>query len=571
MRKNKYFTIWIAVLALVLTLASGVDATTTFYSKTALTGGTATSLDGINGLSLSDGDITFVTVGEVFYTYRLNATSGAAESSPTVIAPDTNPGTKRWILQSQSASAIPTLNQSTSGTASNLSGTPALLNGVTATTQVLGDNSTKLATTAYSDRNAQNNVASINSKSPSQAVAMTAAASGSSGITVADNANIDFGTGNFSLALWGSFPIWPNTSYQYLINKSEASNLGYSFAISDTGKLGVYLSGAGGAAGSVASLFMSTALSFTPNSYHHVIAVVTRETNAIAGKIEYYLDGYLAETRTIAAGSAGSIDNAASLAILGFNAYNVRIAGTTSSAITYNRALTAAEVLTLYQTGSVAEKHKKASQTALTSGTVKTGQEYTIDTFVAGDDFTNIGGTNVTGNVFVATGTTPTTWSNSSSLRATGATLNLPPEGIGVNTWFDASGNGLNASYPTVGATLVRPVVKPNKQGSVTAKSTSTTVTVAIADILSEVITGAPATPATYTFEAGATSDAIGRLELNGVYKWSIINTGAGTITVTSPGADHTIVGSALVAALSSAEFKTVKTTVNTFISYRTH
>ena len=44
---------------------------------------------------------------------------------------------------------VGTLNQNTSGTAANLSGTPALPNGVTATTQTAGDNSTKLATTAY--------------------------------------------------------------------------------------------------------------------------------------------------------------------------------------------------------------------------------------------------------------------------------------------------------------------------------------------------------------------------------------------------------------------------------------
>jgi hypothetical protein len=46
---------------------------------------------------------------------------------------------------------IPTLNQSTSGTAANLSGTPALPNGTTATTQSPADASTKLATTAYVD------------------------------------------------------------------------------------------------------------------------------------------------------------------------------------------------------------------------------------------------------------------------------------------------------------------------------------------------------------------------------------------------------------------------------------
>lgn len=46
---------------------------------------------------------------------------------------------------------VPTWNQNTTGTASNLSGTPALPNGTSATTQSAGDNSTKLATTAYVD------------------------------------------------------------------------------------------------------------------------------------------------------------------------------------------------------------------------------------------------------------------------------------------------------------------------------------------------------------------------------------------------------------------------------------
>jgi Fe-S cluster assembly scaffold protein SufB len=49
------------------------------------------------------------------------------------------------------AGDFPTLNQNTSGTASNVSGTPALPNGTTATTQAASDNSTKLATTAYAD------------------------------------------------------------------------------------------------------------------------------------------------------------------------------------------------------------------------------------------------------------------------------------------------------------------------------------------------------------------------------------------------------------------------------------
>lgn len=44
---------------------------------------------------------------------------------------------------------IPTLNQNTTGTAANLSGTPALPNGTTATTQTATDNTTTLATDAF--------------------------------------------------------------------------------------------------------------------------------------------------------------------------------------------------------------------------------------------------------------------------------------------------------------------------------------------------------------------------------------------------------------------------------------
>jgi len=41
------------------------------------------------------------------------------------------------------------------------------------------------------------------------------------------------------------------------------------------------------------------------------------------------------------------------------------------------------------------------------------GKKYAIMTYVTGDDFTNIGGTNVTGNTFVATGTSATTFDSS--------------------------------------------------------------------------------------------------------------------------------------------------------------
>lgn len=51
-----------------------------------------------------------------------------------------------------------------------------------------------------------------------------------------------------------------------------------------------------------------------------------------------------------------------------------------------------------------------------TSGVLIVGHSYTIKTYVAGDDFVNVGGTNVTGNTFTASGTTPTNYTNGSTL-----------------------------------------------------------------------------------------------------------------------------------------------------------
>jgi len=83
---------------LAVTAASGFD-----YVKTALTGGAAGALDEVDGDTLVDGDTALVVVGNapgIAYIYVLDDDGAAGESSPTVIVPDTNPGTKNWVLAS---------------------------------------------------------------------------------------------------------------------------------------------------------------------------------------------------------------------------------------------------------------------------------------------------------------------------------------------------------------------------------------------------------------------------------------------------------------------------------------
>lgn len=69
-----------------------------FYAATSLTGGGVNALDAIDGEDLANGDGAFVLTDGAFYSYHLNATLGGDEAPPRIIAPDTDPGNKRWTL-----------------------------------------------------------------------------------------------------------------------------------------------------------------------------------------------------------------------------------------------------------------------------------------------------------------------------------------------------------------------------------------------------------------------------------------------------------------------------------------
>jgi hypothetical protein len=123
---------------------------------------TTTGTHNIN-LSGTSGGVPYFSSSTVMSSSGVLAANGVvlgggAGAAPTVAGADST--TTHAFFATAGAPAfraivsgdIPTLNQNTSGTASNLSGTPTLPNGTAAATQSVDDNSTKLATTAYVDR-----------------------------------------------------------------------------------------------------------------------------------------------------------------------------------------------------------------------------------------------------------------------------------------------------------------------------------------------------------------------------------------------------------------------------------
>jgi hypothetical protein len=218
---------------------------------------------------------------------------------------------------------------------------------ITASTAIADNTSTtQVATTAFV------NSAVASKAKQSQAVNLTAAASGSNGIQVADNDNIDPGTGNFAITFRGSLPDW--TVASILVQKLTAS-VGYQLEIvATTGYIKLTLN--------TTAYTSSVAPSFVAGTKHEITAVVTVGT--VNTTVDFYADGVALGVQQTAA-NPGTVSSTAVLYTLGTSA--VRTVGTCEFATVYNRALTAAQVLDLYRNG-IAFADKWGSQTNIITG-----------------------------------------------------------------------------------------------------------------------------------------------------------------------------------------------------------
>ena len=209
-------------------------------------------------------------------------------------------------------------------------------------------------------------------------VRMDYAAAGSSGITVADNNNLDYGTGNFFGGTLASLPDYTPSAEVILDHKHDGAN-GRIFSVQTNGKLRLTINGT--------NYDSTVATGLTDGTQHFLSYSVTRETATVAGSILFGVDGAALGTAvSITAGAPATVSNASSQYIMGTSA--IRSACTVSKFYSFNRALSAAEVLSLYQSG-VATADQWGSQTAV----------YTSNFSVGTDSWAGPTGVTVTGNV----------------------------------------------------------------------------------------------------------------------------------------------------------------------------
>lgn len=71
-----------------------------FHAMGGLTGGCDSCLDNIPGSILADGNVAIAKdSNDLFYEYELDDDLSGTETTPAIINPDTNAGTKSWVLK----------------------------------------------------------------------------------------------------------------------------------------------------------------------------------------------------------------------------------------------------------------------------------------------------------------------------------------------------------------------------------------------------------------------------------------------------------------------------------------
>lgn len=124
---------------------------------------------------------------------------------------------------------------------------------------------------------------------------------------------------------------------------------------------------------------------------------------------------------------------------------------------------------------------------------------------------------------------------------------------------------GAFAVLVNVGASAV-PFERQNFQATPGVLNATGTLTAAM--ILAGLVTSTTGAAVVATLDTGTIMDAAVTMAAGDSFDWSATATGANSFTVTAS-AGHTIVGSGVVATVTTGRFRTTKTATNTFITYR--
>lgn len=184
--------------------------------------------------------------------------------------------------------------------------------------------------------------------------------------------------------------------------------------------------------------------------------------------------------------------------------------------------------------------------------TVPAGEKIAVQAYSPASVFQEVGFPNFPDSQDLLSTVENTTFVSSAFTNATNVTIQAGASGalyaVGTDPTISSSGKYQPQGTPGV----------LNATGALTA-----------AMMLSGIVTSSTAAAVVATVPTGTVLDAASEFAVDDSFDWSVINTGAVNAFTVTAATDHTLVGVAAVAAVTSAIWRTRKTAANTFVSYR--
>ena len=257
-------------------------------------------------------------------------------------------------------------------------------------------------------------------------------------VTIPNRANFQVGTGDFSTEWYGVVTSTVDLGRMLFCLDFPSNARGYDLYIRTGETLYTRI-------GDGTNLVTSDAITIPLNTPLHIVVTYDRD-----GDLTIYVNGISSETKAIST-VTGAVNPATAMEF-GRDLDSTYAKEKTFIVRLYNKVLSATEIASIYNNGrpdlyELVYSDKNANNTSLTSGTLTIGKRYRLKDFIAGDDFTNVGAaSNADGVEFIATGTTPTTWTNSSEVVPIGCVAEYLPQNAGSLGWIESSGNQLSGS-----------------------------------------------------------------------------------------------------------------------------
>ncbi len=265
-------------------------------------------------------------------------------------------------------------------------------------------------------------------------------------IVISDDDALSFGDGtnDTQLSIMSRIVMNDATNFIVACKREGAANQEYIFRIDISDKLSLLCQDDSESA----TISTTSDVGITVCENKELFVAATYDGSGSGSGMVLYVNGKVIASTAGSSGAYTAMENEGASLYFGHNGNVTYANGKFVENRLFNKTLTTTEIKAFYSGSETEYKYTGDGLSdnpgdAYISGTLVIGRQYIITSYLGSDVFTNVGaGSNATGVEFVATGTTPTTWTSSTVLTRQGEVGKWRAKDFTPLVAYDASGNG---------------------------------------------------------------------------------------------------------------------------------